>query len=55
VPIADRGRLSYDAVTRYLRANPREARRLAAEYAVDIPARGAVSLTVCEELAYLLR
>jgi hypothetical protein len=54
-PVAVRGRLSYGAVTAYLKANPKVTRLLAAEYGVDVPARGAVSLATCEELAVLLR
>lgn len=54
-PVAARGRLSYEAVTAYLKANPRVTRELAAEFAVDVPVRGAVSLAACEELAVLVR
>jgi hypothetical protein len=54
-PIAERGRLSYEAVTRYLKANPHVARRLAAEHGMPVSARGAVSLATCKELAVVLR
>jgi hypothetical protein len=50
-----RGRLSYGAVTAYLKANPRVTRELAVEYGVDVPGRGAVSMAACEELAVLVR
>jgi len=50
-----RGRLSYGAVTAYLKANPKVTRALAAEFGVDVPARGAVSLAACEELATFVR
>ena len=54
-PVAVRGRLSYVTVTAYLKANPKVTRALAAEVGVDVPARGAVSLATCEELAVLVR
>jgi hypothetical protein len=54
-PVAERGRLSYDTVVAYLKANPRVSRELAAELGVYAPARGAVSLATCEELAFLVR
>lgn len=54
-PVAVRGRLSYVTVTAYLKANPKVTRALAAEHGVDVPARGAVSLAACEELAVLVR
>jgi hypothetical protein len=54
-PVAERGRLSYEVVTAYLKANPQITRAIAAEYGVDVPARGAVSLASCEELAVILR
>lgn len=54
-PVAVRGRLSYATVTSYLRANPKVTRVLATEYGIDVPARGAVSLAACEELAVLVR
>ena len=54
-PVAVRGRLSYVTVTAYLKANPRVARALAAEFGGDVPDRGAVSLATCEELAVLVR
>jgi len=54
-PVAARGRLSYETVTAYLKANPRVTRELAAELGVYAPARGAVSLATCEELAVLVR
>ena len=54
-PVAERGRLSYDVVTAYLKANPQVTRALAAEHGIDVPARGAVSLASCEELAVLVR
>jgi hypothetical protein len=54
-PVAARGRLSYETVTGYLKANPKVARALAAEHGVDVPARGAVSLAACEELAVVVR
>ncbi len=54
-PVAVRGRLSYGTVTAYLRANPKVTRVLANEFGVDVPARGAVSMATCEELAVLVR
>jgi hypothetical protein len=54
-PVAERGRLSYEVVTAYLKANPQITRQLAAEYGVAAPARGAVSLATCGELAVLVR
>jgi hypothetical protein len=54
-PVAARGRLSYETVTAYLRANPRVARYLAAEHGVSVSARGALSLATCEEIALLVR
>jgi hypothetical protein len=54
-PVPERGRLSYGAVTAYLKANPKVTRALAAEYGVEIPARGAVGLAACEALAVIVR
>ncbi len=54
-PVAARGRLGVATVTAYLKAHPGVARAVAGEYDVAVPARGAVSLAVCEELATLLR
>lgn len=54
-PVAERGRLSYELVTAYLKANPKITRELAAEYGVHAPPRGAVSLATCEELAVFVR
>lgn len=54
-PVAERGRLSYELVTAYLKANPRVTRELAAEHGVFASARGAVSQATCEELAFLVR
>jgi len=54
-PVPARGRLSYGAVTAYLKANPKVTRALASEYGIDVPARGAVSFAACEELAVLVR
>ena len=54
-PIAKRGRLSYEVVTAYLKANPSVARELAAEYGVHASTRGAVGRVTCEELAVLVR
>jgi hypothetical protein len=54
-PVSERGRLSYEVVTTYLKANPSVTRALAAEHGVHAAARGAVSQATCEELAVLLR
>jgi len=54
-PIATHGRLSYGVVTAYLKANPAATRQLAAGYGVPVSARGAVSISTCEELAVLVR
>lgn len=54
-PVAVRGRLSYELVTAYLKAHPQVTRTLAAEHGLAAPARGAVSLATCEELAVLVR
>ena len=54
-PVAERGRLSYEVVTAYLKANPSVTRELAAEHGVRTAPRGAVSLATCEELAVLVR
>jgi hypothetical protein len=54
-PVAERGRLSYEIVIAYLKSNPRVTRELAAEHGVYAPARGAVSIATCEELAVLVR
>ena len=54
-PVAERGRLSYEVVTAYLKANPSVTRALAAECGVHTPARGGVSLATCEALAVLVR
>lgn len=54
-PVRDQGRLSYEVVVSYLRAHPKSTRTIAAEYDLEVPARGTLSLAVCEELAYLLR
>lgn len=54
-PVPARGRLSYDAVTAYLKAHPKVTRGLAAEYGMKVSARGAISLATCEELAVLVR
>lgn len=53
--VAERGRLSYQVVTAYLKANPQVARELASEHDVPISSRGAVSLATCEEIALLVR
>ena len=50
--VAERGRLSYQVVTAYLKANPQVARELASEHDVPVPSRGAVSLATCEEIAF---
>lgn len=55
VPVAARGRLSYEAVIGYLMANPVVTRQLAAEYEVVVAARGRVSQATCEEIAFQVR
>ncbi len=54
-PVAQRGRLSYELVTAFFKANPQVARLVAAEHGVRAPARGAVSMATCQELALLVR
>jgi hypothetical protein len=54
-PVAERGRLSYEVITAYLKANPSVTRAVAAEHGVHTAARGAVSQATCEELAVFLR
>ncbi len=55
VPVAARGRLSYDVVIAYLKAHPSVARGVASEHGVPVSTRGAVSLATCEELALIVR
>ena len=54
-PVAERGRLSYQVVTAYLKANPRVARELASEHDLPVPGRGAVSRSTWAEIARLVR
>ena len=54
-PVAERGRLSYQVVTAYLKAHPQVARELASQHDLPVPGRGAVGRSTCAEIALLVR
>jgi hypothetical protein len=54
IPVGSRGRLDPELKSAYLAANPKDARALAAEGNIEVPARGRLSESTITSIVSLL-